>query len=114
MHLINLSPFDINGKGNFPSGLLPLTELSLGILPLTELFLKFSPKMNCHLYGASSCKSKTYKNNIQNSLWGRNYAKFLAKILKGFPWKRFCKDVCNMFFGANILNSNVLLDNLFP
>jgi hypothetical protein len=85
---MNLSPFDINGKGNFPSGLLPLTELPLGLLPLTELSLRLLPQMNCPLYGASSCKYKTYKNSIQNSLWGRNYAKFLTKILKGFPWKQ--------------------------
>jgi hypothetical protein len=28
-----LSPFDINGKGYLPLGLLPLTELSLGFSP---------------------------------------------------------------------------------
>ena len=31
-----LSPFDINGKGYLPLGLLPLTELSLGLLPLSK------------------------------------------------------------------------------
>jgi hypothetical protein len=44
MHLMNLSPFDINGKGNIPSGLLPLTELSAGMLLLTELSLKLLPQ----------------------------------------------------------------------
>jgi hypothetical protein len=73
-----------------------------------------SPKLNFSIYGASSCKSKTYKNIIKNSLWGKSYAKFLTKILKNFPWKRFCKDICNIFFGPNILNSNVILFNLFP
>ena len=30
-----LSPFNINGKGYLPLGLLPLTELSLGLLPVS-------------------------------------------------------------------------------
>jgi hypothetical protein len=95
LHLIDLSPFVINGKGIFPSGLLPLTELSS--------------------YGASLCTSKTYKISIQNnSFWSRNNSESLAKILKGFPWKWFCKDVCHLFFCAHILNSDVLFCNLFP
>ena len=31
-----LSPFDINGKGYLPLGLLPPTKLSLGLLPLSK------------------------------------------------------------------------------
>jgi hypothetical protein len=45
MDLMNLSPFDINGKGNYSSEILPLTEPSLGLLPLTELFLKLLPQL---------------------------------------------------------------------
>ena len=45
LHLINLSPFFINGKGIFPSGAAPPDILSS--------------------YGASSCTSKTYKISIQ-------------------------------------------------
>jgi hypothetical protein len=44
MHIVNLTPFDINGKGNLSSRLLPLTEVSLGLLPLAELFLKLLPQ----------------------------------------------------------------------
>jgi hypothetical protein len=36
-----LSPFDINGKGYLPLGLLPLTELSLGMFPLSTRLLFF-------------------------------------------------------------------------
>jgi hypothetical protein len=64
LHLINLSPFVINGKGIFPSGVAPPDRLSS--------------------YGASSCTSKTYKISIQKafifgveitpSLW-RRYSK---------------------------------------
>jgi hypothetical protein len=41
---MNLFLFEINGKGKYSSGMLPLTELSLGILPLIELFLKLLPQ----------------------------------------------------------------------
>jgi hypothetical protein len=64
LHLINLSPFVINGKGIFPSEAAPPDRLSS--------------------YGASSCTSKTYKISIQKefifgveitpSLW-RRYSK---------------------------------------
>jgi hypothetical protein len=64
LHLINLSPFVINGKGIFPSGAAPPDRLSS--------------------YGASSFTSKTYKIRIQKefifgveinpSLW-RRYSK---------------------------------------
>jgi hypothetical protein len=47
LHLINLSPFVINGKGIFPSGVAPLDKLSS--------------------YGASSCTSETYKIRIQKA-----------------------------------------------
>ena len=47
LHLINLSPFFINGKGIFPSGVAPPDRLSS--------------------YGASSCTSKTYKISIQKA-----------------------------------------------
>jgi hypothetical protein len=47
LHLINLSPFVINGKGIFPSRAAPPDRLSS--------------------YGASSCTSKTYKISIQKA-----------------------------------------------
>jgi hypothetical protein len=37
-----------------------------------------------------------------------------VKILKGFPWKWFCKYACHLFFCAHIFNPDVLLCNLFP
>jgi hypothetical protein len=64
LYLINLSPFVINSKGIFPSGVAPPKRLSY--------------------YGASSCTSNTYKISIQKafifgveitpSLW-RRYSK---------------------------------------
>ena len=96
LHLINLSPFVINGKGIFPSRAAPPDTLSS--------------------YGASLCTYKTYKIIIQKAfIFGVEITpSLLEKILKGFPWKWFCKDVCHLFFCAHILNSDVLLCNLFP
>jgi hypothetical protein len=37
-----LSPFEINGKGYLPLGMLPLTELSLWMLTLSKFLLSFS------------------------------------------------------------------------
>jgi hypothetical protein len=47
LHLINLFPFFINGKGIFPSGAAPPDRMSS--------------------YGGSSCTSKTYKISIQKA-----------------------------------------------
>jgi len=73
-----------------------------------------SSKLNYHLYGASSCKYKTYNISIlKHSFWSRNLFESLAKILKGFPWKRFCKYVYHSLFCAHIFNYDVLFCNLF-
>ena len=52
LHLINISPFVINGKGIFPFGADPPN------------WLVWYPNLKCPLYGASSCTSKTYKTSI--------------------------------------------------
>ena len=71
--------------------------------------------MNCPLYGASSCKYKTYNISIRNhSFWSINYSESLVNILKGFSWKWFCEDVLHLLFFSHIFNSDVLLYNLFP
>ena len=52
----------------------------------------FSPWLNCLLYGASSCTSKTYNISIQkHSFWSRNNSDSLAKILKFFHGSGFVK-----------------------
>jgi hypothetical protein len=49
-----LSPFEINGKGYLPLGLLPLTELSLGMLLLSTCLYALSPRISIlHLINLS-------------------------------------------------------------
>jgi hypothetical protein len=71
LHLINLSPFVINGKGIFPSGAAPPDRLSS--------------------YGASSCTSKTYKISIQKEFI------FGVEITPSL-WRRCSKASCGSGF----------------
>jgi hypothetical protein len=64
LYLINISPFVINGKGIFPSGVAPPDRLSS--------------------YGASSCTSKTYKISIQKTFI------FRVEITPSL-WQRYSK-----------------------
>ena len=61
LYLINLSPFVINGKGIFPSGVVPPDILSS--------------------YGASLCTSKTYKISIKKAFI------FRVKITPSLWWR---------------------------
>ena len=104
-----------------PLRTMPLSSTSDKSLPLCHQWknVSFHPRLlpltKLSSYDASSCAYNTYKISIQkNSFWSRNNSKSLAKILKGFPWKWFCKNLCHLLCCAHILNSEVLFYNMFP
>ena len=122
LYLINFPLSSASDKYS-PPGTMPLSSASDKSLPLCHqwqryLSIRGCPPEKLSSYGASSCKSKTYKISIQksfkkNSFWSRNNSKSLAKIFKGFLWKWFCKDVCHLFFCSHIFKSSIFLCNLF-
>jgi hypothetical protein len=81
-----LSPFNINGKGYLPLGMIPITELSMGMLPLYSclLLLSLSPfeKGLQPSFLAPSCLPKIYIPNVDNLSLSLNQPLLLSTCTK--------------------------------